>query len=504
MSPPPDSWSRPRVVGRRAWPTIAVVSLFALAAAPAPERARPAPPSQAAATCDPYSRTGPGESVVAMRANRGIRQPLPEGIVVVACSLRVHGTGWTSSNVRLVEWDPLTLAPDGFTIALRSAFCDPSDMKYYSTNTVPRQVYVPPVITRSVPGVAEPPRTTMAMEVLEPFSSLLYYLNGYYEPEGDPAMPKAVMFGPDGSHDALTGSHPVAAFALCEGDADLAALRVVQCVRTADALVPGPSAELVQRFRVPEPVDLRWVELAANGLAGSTATEAASTATEAGSDATNSPPVPPAIVGIVDATGLGDPPIPMPGTLIESLFQTSFYKQPGPRWAAPLDLDRTIRLMPGRDYWLYLRTAAGFQFRSRTLTGAEDAGFVQSIGAFHRRASGADAWSAVPGQALAFKIVGVPTAPLAVPPRAAFELRVSPTPARDAAEVAWSGAVAPMRIEVLDARGRRVATGGGGAAGTWRVSARGTRAEPLPAGVYFVHARDSEGARRAERLVIVR
>jgi hypothetical protein len=494
-----------RVVIRRAWPALAVLALLALsAAAPAPGRSRPAPPAQAAATCDPFSQSGPGESIVAMHQDGGIRQPLPEGLAVAACSLRVHGTGWTSSNTKLIEWDPLALAPDASTIALRAAFCDPSDMNYYTTNTVPRQVFVPPVVVRSVSGVAEAPRTTVAMEILEPSSSFTYFLNGYYEPEGDPAMPAAVMFGPAGSHGELTGSHPVAAYALCAGDADLDALRVTQCVRTTDALVPGPSAELVQRFRVPEPVDLRWVELAVNGLAGSAATGASAGSPEVGPNATNSPPTPPAIVGIVDATGLGDPPAIMPETLVESLFQAFFYKQPGPRWAAPLDFDRTVRLMPGRDYWLYVRSAAVYQFMARTLTGAEDANFVESIGAFHRRGLASDPWSRVPDQALAFKIVGVPTAPLAVTPRATFALRVSPTPARDAAEVTWSGAVAPVRLEVLDARGRRVAAGEGGAAGAWRIAAGSAGARPLPAGVYFVHARDSEGAHRVERLVIVR
>jgi hypothetical protein len=215
-------------------------------------------------------------------------------------------------------------------------------------------------------------------------------------------------------------------------------------------------------------------------------------------------PVPPVIVGIVDATGLADPPATMPATLVESGLTTYFYKQPGPRWASPLDFDHTITLSPGRDYWLYLRSAAGYQFLSRTLDGNETAEFTSSIGAFHFRALATDPWTSNPTQALAFKIVGAPTAPLSVPPRATFELRVSPNPARESAEVSWSGAVGPVRLEVFDARGRRVAKAQGGAAGTWRMAARGPDAKPLPAGVYFVHARDSEGSQPVERVVFVR
>src|SRR5262245_4903044 len=476
-----------RITLRRALPGLAALSLLVLAAAsPAPRGARPAPPSPAAATCDPFSQTGPGDSFVALFNDAGIRQPFPAGLPVSACSLRVQGTGWSYANARMIEWDPIAMAPDPTTIALRAAFCDPSDLQAYTVNAVPRLTFVPPIVTQSLAGVAEAPRTTIAVEIKTAPYFANYPFQGYYAPEGDPAMPTASVFGPAGSHGDIAGSHPVAAHALCAGDEDLATLRVAQSVRRVDAAAPAPSDELVQRFRVPEPVELRWVELAVNELAvvapGSSPGDA------------ESRPVPPVIVGVADASAYSDPPATMPPTLVESGLTTFFYKQPGPRWASPLDFDQSIVLMPGRDYWLYLRSAAGYQFLSRALDGNESADFTSSIGAFHFRAHATDPWTAIPAQALAFKLVGAPTAPLSAPPRTTFQLRISPNPARESAEVSWSGAVGPVRLEVFDARGRRVATAEGGAAGSWRMAVRGAGAKPLPAGVYFVHARDSEGS----------
>ena len=94
----------------------------------------------------------------------------------------------------------------------------------------------------------------------------------------------------------------------------------------------------------------------------------------------------------------------------------------------------------------------------------------------------------------------------AAPPRAGdgMRLHVSPNPARDLAEVTWSGGVGPVKLRVYDARGRQVASGEGGAAGTWRWTTLGSGGQPLPGGVYFVRAHDSAGDTAAERLIIVR
>jgi hypothetical protein len=465
----------------RAWPTLATLALFALsAAAPGPPRTGPAPPSQADATCDPFSRSGAGSAVFAFNDGSGVRQPLPEAMPVAACSVRATATGWTFANLRVVEWDPLALAPDAQTVALRTAFCDPSDLLYYYNNSLPKLTFVPPIITASLPGVADPPRTEVAFEATGAPNSFYYNFVGYYEPEGDPTMPAAQTFGAAG---ALSGSHPVTAYALCDGGGTLGDLRIVQSVRRAESVAPLGLDECLQRFRVPEAVEVRWVELAVDypGLTLLT----------------------PVTVGIVDATGLPEPPANLPPALAEAALKTDFYKQPGPRWAAPVDFDHTVELLPGRDYWLSIRTAQACRYRTHALTANESANFTNTIGTFHHRALATDPWTLDASQVLSFKLVGRSLgSPVSVPPRTGFLLSVTPNPARAAAEAVWSGATGPVKLEVFDARGRRVASGSGGAAGRWVIAARGSR--PLESGVYFVHARDSEGARAVERLVVVR
>jgi len=466
----------------RAWPALATLALFALsAAAPPTNRTGPAPPSQAAAACDPFSQSGGGDAIYAFNVESGVRQPLPEAMPIAACSLRATATGWPSfASLRVVEWDPLTLAPDPQSVALRTAFCDPSDLQYYYNNSLPKLTFVPPIITASLPDVADPPSRQVAFEATQAPSIPNYVFVGYFAPDGDPAMPAASTYGKAAS---LSGAHPVTAYALCDGGGTLAGLRVLQCVRRTDSTAPLGEDQYLQRFRVPEAVEVRWVELAVDELAQASIT--------------------PVTVAIMDATGLDEPPATLPVALAQASLQTSFYKQPGPRWAAPVDFDHAVQLQPGRDYWLSLTTAHSYKYRTHTVTATENAQFTYAIGAFHHRALANDPWTLGSGQALSFKLVGVSLgSPLSVAPRTGFLLHVTPNPSRAQAEASWSGATGPVKLEVFDARGRRVASGDGGAAGRWVVVARGSR--PLESGVYFVHARDSEGARAVERLVVVR
>ena len=465
----------------RAWPALATLTLLVLsAAAPSPVRTGPAPPSQAAGVCDPFSQTGGGASTYGFNVGSGVRQPLPENMAVAACSLRAQGTGWTYGNVRMVEWDPLTRAPDPSSVALRTASCDPSAMNYYTSNTLPRLTFVPPIITQSLAGVADPPRTQVAFEATEAPNTFHYPFVGWYEPDGDPAMPAATLFGGVGT---LAGPHPVAAHAICDGGGTLTDLRVIQSVRRTDSIAPLGMDEYLQRFRVPEEVEVRWVELAVNEL--------------------NPNWLVPLTVGLVDATGLAEPPATLPAPLAEAWLQTFFYYQPGPRWAAPVDFDHLVTLQPGRDYWLSLRTAHSYQYHTHTLTPSESANFTYAIGPMHHRGLATDPWTLTSGQALSFKLVGRSLgSPVSVVPRTGFVMSVTPNPASAAPEVAWSGATGPVKLEVFDARGRRVAAGNGGAAGRWVIGEQGAR--PLGSGVYFVRAQDSEGARADERVVIVR
>jgi hypothetical protein len=179
----------------------------------------------------------------------------------------------------------------------------------------------------------------------------------------------------------------------------------------------------------------------------------------------------------------------------------------GPVWTTHGAFDRTLSLVPGHLYWIYIRNAAPFEFFTRTLNGTESPDFQSMIGVLRTRQLGTDPWSNSGPRALSFKLIGKPAVTLSGPrpdPDRFTGLAVAPNPARGPVSVDWSGAVGPVRFEVLDARGRRVGTGEGGAAGTWRWNALDSSGRPLPAGVYFVHARDSAGRRSVEHMVVLR
>jgi len=483
------------------FPAIAVTALLAIAAAAPQSPQMPAPPPSAA-PCTDYSLTGTGDSVFTFSDGDGVAQPLPAGFTVVGCSLSVHANYYTTATTSAREWDATTLAPDPATVALRTETIEPSAMSYVNHFGVPWLPFVPPIITRSLLGVAEPPRTTVAVQVTIPTPHYIAQPWARYDPEGSADMPAAAVVSVGGLHGALLGSHPVVVNALCTGDDDLHSLRVAQSVRTTDIALAAQPDQIVQAFRVPAAVDLRWIELAIGnpGIAGIDLTAPQMPVT----------PPPSTIVGIVDPAGAPAPPTDMPATLVEATFPSFEYAsytryQPLPTWASHLDFDHTITLQPGRDYWLYVRMATPMKFLGRTLTGSEGGEFTAGVGALYTRGDSVGAWTAAGDKVLAFKIVGRPMATTPAPPASAtFFVRVTPNPATGIAQVTWSGAVGPVRFEVFDARGRRVATNAGGAAGTWQWSTRGVRGEPLPSGVYFVHARDSAGGHVVQRLVIYR
>jgi len=414
---------------------------------------------------------------------------------MAACSLGVTTPYyWGGGLVTVSEWDPVALAPDPQSIALRTFTVSPSTFEY-NAGSMPWLQFVPPIITRALAGVAEPPKTTSAIEVRQTTGTSANNITTAYDPDGAATMPAASNAPPTG---AFAGPHPVVSHAICDGGGDVGALRVAQSVRRTDTSISDRPEELAQRFTVPEPVELRWVELAVSVTSG-TVTPALT--------APEMPVVPPTYVAITD--GVSDPPpFGMPPSLVEAplpvYYSFAYYgSTPAPCWAANLDFDQTITLYPGHDYWLYVRNAYPFTLMARTLTGSEPPEFTSGIGGFYTRSAGNLPWAAVSGSLLSFKIVGRPTAPVSAPSaQVAFSLHVTRNPARGVAEVTWSGAVGPVRFDVLDARGRRVATSVGGAAGTWSWSPPGSR--PLDAGVYFVQARDSQNRHAVARFVVVR
>src|SRR5689334_3301671 len=136
-------------------PAAVVLGLFTLVAATRPPAA-PQMPVYVGPPCATYSQSSPGSSTAQFSVGDGVTQPLVEGQPVYACSLHAAATGWAYSNFYVREWDPVTLAPDPSTIALRTSYLDPSRMNYYTTNSTPWVIMSPPIILRSLAGVAEP------------------------------------------------------------------------------------------------------------------------------------------------------------------------------------------------------------------------------------------------------------------------------------------------------------------------------------------------------------
>jgi hypothetical protein len=287
---------------------------------------------------------------------------------------------------------------------------------------------------------------------------------------------------------------------VCEGEGDLQSLAVGQCVRQTETRLLPRTVQLLQSFRVPEPVELRWVELA-YGPPNSPPLMTSGPLMPAPSYVT---------IAIAEDRNGGDPPANMPEPLVQgtldSFLSYEDYQAPSVRWRTHTSFDQTITLQPGHDYWIWLIGANGTDFCGHTITGNEGAAFSSGIGLLHTRDLGGGPWETASGRVLSFKVIGQPTAPLGAsrPPVAggSIQLSVAPNPARGAASITWSGAVGPVRLEVYDARGRHVATGSGGAAGTWSLGVPGTR--QLAPGVYFLRARDSQNQGVDERFVVVK
>ena len=244
----------------------------------------------------------------------------------------------------LREWDPTTGAGSD-AIVLRSAFIDLSRI-VFADGGIPRVAFVPPVVTGSVPGVAEPPKAQVAVQLLGLGSSRFSNpLTAYFTPDGPTELPAAVRINADSSRTPLPGPHPVLAHAICAGDADLASLRVVQSVARTDVKPHTMPKEFMQRFRVPQQVELRWIELASVGVFSPYFQRD-------GDDAPQMRLTGFPVIAVIDGEAMPEPvPVP-PAPLVESpmaagqIFSASDF---GPRWVSHLDLDRTVTLEPDHD-----------------------------------------------------------------------------------------------------------------------------------------------------------
>jgi len=485
----------------RCLPAVIVLVLLSLAATGPPRAVGPAPPPQLQPHCDDFASAVTGDSTVAVPTGTGIEQALPAGMSVAACSLRTKAPYLSAPVIVVRNWDPTTLAPDPDAIALRRVFFDPSTV-LFTNNMVPRATFVPPVLTRSVPDVAEPPGPQVVMQLLHAVDfGFLQAFVSFFTPDGSADLPAARRFDDQGNRDTLTGPHPVLAHAVCAGDTDLAALRIAQCVTRTDVKpFPAPK-EFLQKFRVPQQVELRWVELALGEVFVPYFEQAGE------GHVSGTPGFP--VLAVIDGDDLPQPARDMPEALVEAPFSVWGLFSSALTWVSHLDFDRTVTLEPGHDYWIYVRDAGATTFLNRRIHGNESAAFQAGVGPYFARADSGGDWVQAADQVLAFRIIGRPTAPPApppgpAPPPAAFALSATPNPARSAARVKWSGAVGPVRVQVLDAHGRRVAEGAGGAAGSWTWAGMDQDGRAVASGIYFIRARDSAGQLSTQRVMIVR
>jgi hypothetical protein len=424
-------------------------------------------------SCDVALQSSSGDSMVWL--GYGLTQPIAAAGNVAACSLRVETSITGGGTLSILLWNPAALAPDPTTVALRSVSFGSSDLIYNHL----RADFTPPVIVRQIPHLAEPSRTTVAADYYMPW----YWQHFQYDPDAPPELPVSCVYPPGGARTPLAGPHPVVSHRICGGDPALQDLAVVQSVMTTSTTLDTFAYEAIQRFRVPAAVQLNWVELAfGQGPYGNPR---------------------PGTIAIYDGEGQAQPPQALPEPLVHAYFQGWVI---APAWASHMAFDQTVTLHPDHDYWLLARIDHSYLVNLRTYTGSEGGDFTQAIGPTFRRNTATGLWQPL-YRALCFRLIGRVAVPTAVPAaglRPGIELRVSPNPAREGTFVSWSQAVAPVRIDMVDAHGRRVSSllTGGAAAGRMRWQfAPGSRSAP---GVYLVRAVDGTGRVAHARLVLIR
>ncbi len=461
-----------------------------LVAAAQPPATRTAPGSGPAAStttssCSSTLQSGGLTTALPMSMSLGVTQPLidgPEDVVGSSLDFPLSSYGWGEMDHEIVAWDPVALAPDPTTVALRtSAF----NLSAYNV-TAMTATYYPALIRRQVATVAEPIRSTLALDWNIP----VWYSSGtaHYDSAGTAGVPVALHYTIGGARTPLAGPHPVLTHTVCTGDSALGALSVVQSVTRCDSLTDATTTDMIQAFRVPVPTRLHWIECA-----------------EAATPVVNGNLL--GIVSVIDATGPGAPPLYPPEPMVQGYLP--FFSYGVPQWLTHLDFDQTITLVPAHDYWLRLHPNGSHRFYTRMRTGTENANFTSHIGTLWQLTPQGAGWDALPDRVLDFRLIGEVLGTTDVPVGDAtagrLQLRALANPARGSVAFAWSGARGALRLEVLDVRGRRVGAGETAAlaAGSWLWSARQPDGRSLGAGVYFVHATDAAGRTATERVVLV-
>jgi len=206
---------------------------------------------------------------------------------------------------------------------------------------------------------------------------------------------------------------------------------------------------------------------------------------------------------VFDAAGQSTPPLAYGAPILDAQIALDAWATPGGHWDTHVDLTSFPTLTADHDYWLVVNPGLDYWLYAKTLTGHESWTFVSAIGGLWRRDVPYEPATALSGLALDFRIIGTPTGTVGVaplPPRSPLALHVTPNPAHGSAAIVWAGARGELRLEVFDARGRRVASSAEhGDNGRWTFGAGAV----LPTGVYFVKARDAEGHTASTRVTLV-
>jgi hypothetical protein len=477
------------VMSRRAvlrlLPALLVAALFALTllAPPWGRASKPGPPVVSSAqSCGYVLESCASDGSVNVNSGTGITQPFGSlGGNLTSCYFNFTPPGYSLGSVQysIVQWDTAGLAPDPTTVALRTSGYMLSDMGY-NHFTVD---FSPPIVTRGVPGLADPPGPTLAFD----FSMSAYgstSLALYFAFNSIAAIPSLLQYTIGQPRTPVPTPHPVAEHMICGGNDATQSLELVQCVMTANAALDTSVDLVMQRFRVHYATELQWCEVAAQfgGNVG--------------------------LLEIYDGEGAGSTPPPLLRPLATASF--GYAGTPLPVWATNFDFAVYPQLEADHDYWLCVHTAHSWRLYTRMLTGTESPEFQQDIGPFYRTTTADPNWQAMADRRLSFRVIGLPLqtvgVPLAARTNAGPRLRVTPNPARGAVSVRWSGAAGALWLDVYDARGRRVARGEGasGGAGEWRWSGLDQAGRTLPAGVYFLRGRDDAGRVASERVVLIR
>ena len=472
---------------KRWLPAVIVLTLLAVAlvARNSPVSARSTPNEIALSypTCTNITQGGVGDTTTySIAIGEGIDQPLGAAPNTASTILSIAPAYWSQVTFTLSYWDPATLAPPAGLLALRTITFPATTVAQYMDAS--RIDFFPPLVTKALPNVAEPPPAEIAAKWVVTNGSA-GGRTATLVPSDVSGSPSAFRIHADGTETPIAGAHPAFVHELCGGDAALQAMRVVQSVMHTDIVLDPHQLEYIQKFRVPVGTSVNWIEVAFGPYSG----------------VYNGP----GNMRIFDATEQSDPP-PTFGTPILDAPYVAFYGAPG-QWTTHADLTTNPTLVPNHDYWLAVTTVGSFSPFAKHLNGTESPYFQTEIGGLYSRPTSGAAASLLPDEALSFRVIGTPTGTTGVgdpgPRRGAFALAISPNPARGATTIGWSGAQGTVSLDVIDARGRRVATATSDA-GRWSWNGAGADGRALSAGVYFVRARDGAGRTASARVTLVR